>query len=114
VRIWADVQKKHAAHALTADLSLADLAEGNAFSGADALVVTGSSTGKPTSIDDVRSARAAELPVLVGSGVTPDNARELSTVASGLIVGSFLKRDGHWKNEVELERVRSIARAMKP
>ena len=31
VKIWADIQKKHASHAITADLSLADLARGHAF-----------------------------------------------------------------------------------
>ena len=41
VEVWADVQKKHAAHAMTADVSLEDLARGHAFNGADALVVTG-------------------------------------------------------------------------
>ena len=53
VSIWADVQKKHAAHALTADLSLQELAAGAVFCGADGLIITGSSTGMMTDPDNV-------------------------------------------------------------
>jgi uncharacterized protein len=113
VEVWADVQKKHAAHAVTADLSVADLARGAAFMRADALVVTGSSTGVATAIDDVIAARTAGKPVLVGSGVTPDNASELAAVADGLIVGSWLKEEGRWTNAVSLARVRQL-RALVP
>lgn len=108
VHVWADVQKKHAAHAVTDDLRLDELAQGHAFAGADALIVTGKATGRPTSIDDVRSAKSAGRPVLVGSGVTPDNAEALAAEADGLIVGSWLKRDGGWQNEVDPERVRRM------
>ncbi|MCA9539781.1 MAG: BtpA/SgcQ family protein, partial [Myxococcales bacterium] len=58
VSIWADVQKKHAAHAVTADLSMAELAKGAAFCVVDALVVTGVATGRPTALADVTAARA--------------------------------------------------------
>ncbi|GIV62128.1 MAG: hypothetical protein KatS3mg044_0994 [Rhodothermaceae bacterium] len=51
--VFADVKKKHAAHALTADLSLADLARGMALHRADAVVVTGTRTGEPPSPDDL-------------------------------------------------------------
>ena len=48
LQIWADIQKKHAAHAVTSDMSLEEIARGTAFCGADALIVTGTSTGSPT------------------------------------------------------------------
>ncbi len=112
IQIWADVQKKHAAHAITGDLSLADLAHGHAFSGADVLIVTGSRTGASTALDDVRAAKTAGLPVVVGSGVTPDDAAQLAKVADALIVGSWLKRDGDWRNEVDVERVRTLKAAL--
>ena len=112
VAIWADVQKKHAAHAVTADLSLGDLAQGAAFCGADALVVTGLSTGRPTAHQDVVAARRTGLPVAVGSGVTPENAGPLARDAQALIVGSWLKRDGVWRAPVDVERVRRVREAM--
>ena len=108
VEIWADVQKKHAAHALTGDLSLAELAQGHAFCGADRLIITGSSTGQPTSSADVQQARSAGLPVMVGSGVTPD----CIPPADGWIVGSWLKRGGDWRNPVDVDRVRRMRVAL--
>lgn len=112
VAIWADVQKKHAAHAITGDLTLEELAQGTAFCRADALVITGRSTGQPTSVDDVEAAQSAKLPVLVGSGVTPDTLAPLARIAQGLIVGSFLKEEGDWRRPVDIERVRAVRTAI--
>lgn len=111
VEIWADVQKKHSAHAVTGDLSLAELAHGTAFAGADVLIATGSSTGVPTDPADLRAMKAAGVPVAVGSGVTADNARSVR-FADALIVGSWLKEDGDWRRPVDLERVRALRRAL--
>jgi len=108
IAIWADVRKKHAAHAVTADLSLVDIAKGSAFCGADALIVTGSSTGEPTDARDVEAAREAGLPVVVGSGVTDQDAATLAPIADALIVGSWLKEGGDWRRPVELARVRRL------
>lgn len=113
VAIWADVQKKHAAHAVTADVSLEDLAKGAAFLGADVLVATGTHTGAPTAADDVRALRAAGLPVAVGSGVTPGDAAGLGAAADALIVGSFTKEDGDWRRPVDVARVRALRAALR-
>ena len=112
IQIWADVQKKHAAHAVTADLSVEELAHGYAFSGADVLIVTGARTGAATALDDVRAAKTAKLPVVVGSGVTPADAPELAKEADALIVGSWLKEDGDWRKGVDVDRVRTLKAAL--
>jgi uncharacterized protein len=114
IEVWADVQKKHAAHAITADLSLLDLARGASFCGADALIITGSSTGLPASAADAAAAAHAGLPIAIGSGITPDNALSFSAHAQALIVGTSLKRDGRWQNPVELDRVRALRHALSP
>ncbi len=113
VRIWADVRKKHAAHAATADLPLIDLARGTAFCGADALVITGAFTGAPTRPEDVQEARGAGLPVVVGSGVTPDDAPRWAELADAVIVGSALKRGGRWQEPVDPGRVAALAEALR-
>jgi membrane complex biogenesis BtpA family protein len=112
VAIWADVRKKHAAHAVTEDLSLAEVAQGTAFCGADALVITGVTTGAPTDRAHVIEARTAGLPVLVGSGVTDRDAADLAKVAQGLIVGSWIKHDGDWRQPVDRDRVRRLRDAI--
>lgn len=113
VAIWADIKKKHASHAVTADLGLADTARATAFCGADALVLTGMSTGEPTDPSHVREARVAGLPVAVGSGVTPADAGELAGIAQALIVGSHLKVGGDWRAPVDPRRVRAVRAAMR-
>lgn len=112
VAIWADVRKKHAAHAVTADLDMAAQAKGAAFCGADVLIVTGASTGEPTKPQEVWEARTADLPVAVGSGVSVRDAGLLARTAHALIVGTALKVDGDWRNPVDAKRVRAIREAM--
>ncbi|PKN55074.1 MAG: hypothetical protein CVU56_23245 [Deltaproteobacteria bacterium HGW-Deltaproteobacteria-14] len=113
VAFWADVKKKHAAHAVTADLSLADVARGTAFCGADALIVTGAETGRAAAPEDVVAAAEAGLPVAVGSGVSDMNAGVFAERADALIVGSWLKEDGDWRRPVDAARVRRVANAMR-
>ena len=113
VAFWADVKKKHAAHAVTADLSLADVARGTAFCGADALIVTGAETGRAAAPADVVAAAEAGLPVAVGSGITETNAGAFAERADALIVGSWLKEDGDWRRPVDPARVRRVADAMR-
>ncbi len=108
IAVWADVQKKHAAHAVTADLSLENLARGAEFCGADALIITGKETGHATDVSHVERAKAANLPVVVGSGVTPDNAGILAQVADALIVGSYFKEQGDWRRRVDRSRVEAV------
>jgi membrane complex biogenesis BtpA family protein len=113
IAILADIQKKHASHALTADLPISELAHAAEFFRADGLIVTGLATGRPASMSDLRAvADATPLPVLVGSGVTPATVADLAAVARALIVGSSIKRAGHWANDPDPARVREFTRAV--
>jgi membrane complex biogenesis BtpA family protein len=111
VRVFADIKKKHASHALTADVSLAETARAAEFFLADAVVVTGSATGEPAAAGDVRAAvDGGRLPVLVGSGLTPANLSQYAH-AHGFIVGSSVKRDGVWCNPLDPDAVRAMVAA---
>jgi len=112
VAILADIKKKHSAHAVTADVSLAETADAARFFLADGVIVTGTSTGKAASPRDTVEAAsgAGPLPVWVGSGTTPDNMREHPRVA-GFIVGSYIKQGGHWDAPLDLDRCRALAAA---
>lgn len=113
VAVLADVKKKHSSHAITADVDLAETARAAEFFGADGVVVTGTATGSATSADDVAVAkRAVGVPVLVGSGVTPERVEQYADQADGFIVGSYLKRDGHWANEPDPRRVEAMCKAV--
>ena len=106
VAVLADIKKKHASHAISADVDLADTARAAEFFGAEAVVVTGTATGRPTSPEEVRAVReAVRIPVVVGSGVTAENLADYWSVANAFIVGSYFKRDGIWSNPPDPERL---------
>ncbi|MHC5003054.1 MAG: BtpA/SgcQ family protein [Planctomycetota bacterium] len=113
VHILADVKKKHSAHALTADVDVAEMTKAADFFGADGVIVTGIATGQPIRLDDLGSARVAtQRPLIVGSGVTPDSVADLFAYADALVVGSWLKRDGHWYNPIDADRARAVVAAV--
>lgn len=114
IAVFCDIKKKHTAHAITSDTSLADHAHAAQFFGADGVIVTGNATGVATPISDLSAARkACTLPVLAGSGATASSVREVLAVADAVIVGSDLKHAGVWSNELDRSRVDAFVRAAK-
>ena len=106
VQVWADVKKKHASHALTADVSIGDTAAAAEFMRADAVIVTGSATGECPGERDIAEVRArCRLPLYLGSGITPENLGRYYAHADGFIVGSAFKADGRWSEAVDARRV---------
>ena len=104
--IFADIAVKHATP-LGSGIPIEELAEETFERGlADALIVTGTGTGKETSQDDVARVRRAlpSAPVLVGSGATVDDVGDIIAVADGAIVGTARKEDGVVTNPVDAER----------
>jgi predicted TIM-barrel enzyme len=111
VLVFADIKKKHSAHAITADVSVVATAKAAEFFLADGVIVTGVSTGEPASPEEVRDvAGAVGVPVLVGSGITPANLARYST-AHAFIVGSSVKKGGVWTNPLDADAVRAVADA---
>lgn len=109
VAVFADIKKKHASHALTADLSLGEVAGLLKLHRADGAIVTGRVTGEPPDPADLRAARAAtELPILIGSGLTAENLGDYFGLADGFIVGSHLKREGRWDRPADPGRVKAF------
>ncbi len=108
VRVFADVKKKHAAHAITADVDLVETARAAEFFLADGVIVTGTSTGRPADAAEVRAvSEAVDVPTLVGSGVTAQNIARFAS-ADAFIVGSSLKKDGLWSNPLDPARAQAL------
>ena len=106
VQVWADVKKKHSAHAITADVSLGTTAHTVEFMGADCVIVTGNVTGEAPIPADVKEAKShCHLPVILGSGISADNIAEFYNEADGFIVGSTFTVDGLWANTIDPSRV---------
>ena len=112
VKIFADSHVKHGSHAIVADRSIGELTRDLAFFDADAVIATGHRTGNSATLEEIDEVgSASSLPLMVGSGVTPGNIADILSRVDGVIVASSLKRDGHWWNEVQVERVKLLVGA---
>jgi hypothetical protein len=113
-QIFADVHVKHAVP--LGDWTLEDSARDTLERGlADALIISGVGTGLAADPGDVQRVREAcpSARILLGSGVTRENAREFLQHADGFIVGSSLKTGGRLSNPVDPKRVAALVRVMK-
>jgi len=113
VLIFADAGVKHATP--LADRGLATEARDLTERGlADAIIVSGDYTGEATRPEDIDLVRQhTHLPILVGSGATPDNLPHVYAKVDGLIVGSYFKKDGRADNLVEEARVKKFTDALR-
>lgn len=112
VRIFADLRVKHAAPMREADLGV-EVEELIGRAHADAVLVTGSTTGRAPTEDYVGAVRGASesAPVLIASGVDRENLAPLLAVADGLIVGTSMKVAGRTQADVDPKRVRALVTA---
>jgi membrane complex biogenesis BtpA family protein len=114
VRVFADIKKKHSAHAITADVDIVETAKAGEFFSVDGVIVSGVATGAPADAQEVAAvAGATWLPTLVGSGITAENIAAFPE-ADAFIVGSSIKRDGLWSNPIDPGRVREMVQAFRP
>jgi len=111
VRVFADIKKKHSAHAITSDVDIVETARAAEFFQADGVIVSGVSTGEPADAGEVEAVSGAvSIVTLIGSGITPENMGRYAS-ADAFIVGSSVKKDGQWANPLEEKRVVAVVRA---
>ena len=112
VKVFADIKKKHATHAITADIDIAACARAAEFFLADGVIVTGTETGAAVDEAELNAVRAAStLPVLTGSGATPQSVARLLSNADAVIVGSYVKEGGRWEHDVCRNRAAEFVNA---
>lgn len=115
IRVFADSHVKHGSHAIVADRSVTELTRDLAFFDADAVIATGQRTGDSADLAEIETVRdATHLPVLVGSGVSPDNIVPILQRVDAVIVASSLKQGGVWWNPVDAARVAALVAAAQP
>lgn len=113
VLILADINVKHASPLVVPDIAqwTEDLTKRGL---ADALIVTGSGTGKSIASQELHHVKAhTDLPVLIGSGMQPDALPEARKYADGAIVGSYFKKDGEARNPVDQSRVQHFMKVLR-
>lgn len=112
VQLFADLQVKYSTPA-DGPKPLAQSAREAAAAGADAVIVTSHATGIGPRPEDLVAARAGGVPVLIGSGLAPDNARALAPLADGYIVGTSLRSGRTWRDRVVTAQVEALREAMR-
>jgi membrane complex biogenesis BtpA family protein len=72
---------------------------------ADKIVLTGLRTGEPPDVPYVKIVKKhSPIPVVIGSGISVENADLYLDLADGFIVGSFIKKNGIAGNPLDPER----------
>ena len=111
VRIYADVNVKHGKPLVERDI--VDVAKECIERGmAEAIILTGSRTGKVVELNDILKLRKAKLgkPIVVGSGINLNNIAKYWSIADGFIVGTYFRVNGDLSKPIDRERVNKLMR----
>ena len=109
IKILADVAVKHSCSLADRPLEeeVHDLTQ---RAGADAVIVSGSATGRSVDLKQLGAIKTAacETPVLVGSGVTAKSIASLKPYSDGFIIGTAFKNNGITTNPIDPNRVTEL------
>ena len=114
IAVFTDIKKKHSSHALTQDLDIAEMAHAAEFFLSDGLIITGIHTGSAADTREIIQVKqSVDLPVLIGSGINSDNVSDFLSIADGLIIGSYFKKDNYWENDIDPGKVKQLMKKVK-
>jgi uncharacterized protein len=82
---------------------------------AEAIVVTGAGTGKETPIQKIKKFREiiGDHPLVIGAGLTTNNAYEQLCISNGAIVGTFFKEHNNTRESINIKKVRDFMAVVK-
>ncbi|HTL59934.1 MAG TPA: BtpA/SgcQ family protein [Candidatus Limnocylindrales bacterium] len=125
-QVYVDLHKKHTLFMPGLD-SLEPWLQNILFQKIEGAIITGKATGDPAAEADLGQARAAiesvkkqtastmgkpwAPPLIVGSGVSPDNIGMCKRYADAVIVGSAIKEGGYWECALDERRLQSLIEA---
>lgn len=121
--VYVDLRKKHTVFPPGLD-QLAFWMENLVFQKVEGAILTGSATGMPVSGEELHNLRQAidsfasqsssfpwKIKLLIGSGVSLENLAFCRHYADTVIVGSSLKQNGYWENDLDEERLNQFMKA---
>lgn len=109
IQLLCDVNVKHGSHYIVHDRTVNELALDAQEQGADAVIITGFSTGiAPTKEKITEAGKNIHVPVYLGSGISPENVCDLLSAADGAIVGSTFKTNGNMKEMVDYRKAKEF------
>lgn len=109
ILIFTDIKKKHSSHSITSDVDIVETAKAAQFYLSDGIIITGSLTGYEADIDEVKKVKdKIKVPAIIGSGIATENIDKYLPIADAFIVGSSLKKEGSWMNEIDVDSVKTL------
>ena len=116
ISVLADVHVKHARQLSSDDIALA-VEETALRAMADAVIVTGSTTGRAVDLGQLKLARDVakkhSIKLYAGSGCTAANISKIKPLVYGVIVGSAIRKGGMAGAPLDHAALRAFARAFK-
>lgn len=116
VAILADVHVKHGRSLSSDSLSLA-IEETGLRAGADGVILSGATTGRPVSDEDLETAQGAalalDIPLYIGSGVDAASLTRYLGKVDGVFIGTALKRNGQAGETLDRVRARNFMKVCK-
>lgn len=112
IKIFADVQVKYATM-VNKNKTISTSVKQAIKDCADGVIISGTISGNQPVADDIKEAKKAakgKVPVLIGSGFSEKNAKELMKYADWAIVGNSVKTDG----VVDAKKVAKLMKLVKP
>lgn len=109
ILVFADIQVKHAK--MLSKKSIQKSTRQALRVGADAVIVTGSWTGQAPDVRKLGKVKkaSANKPVLIGSGLMPENTKKLLSVADGALIGTAI-RDG---SRIDFPKAKKLIKQVK-
>jgi len=111
VDVFGDVMVKHAFPIGPMDIVTA-ARDTVSRGGADVLVVSGTETGAPIDVEDLKKVKSAlpDVPLASGSGVTLENLPQMAAWLDLIVVGTYFKQEGRVELPVDARRVAAFMR----
>lgn len=114
IKVFTDIKKKHSSHSITSDTDIIETAKAAEFFLSDGVIITGSSTGKEPSFEEIKNVKEhTNIPVLAGSGITNKNFDKYFQFCDAMIIGSHFKADGNWMNTLDKKQIKEFLRKIK-
>lgn len=110
IKIFADVMVKHA-YPMGPIYAIEDVAKETIYRGlADALIVSGVATGSSADIKDIERVKSAlpDVPLLIGSGLNNQNAKDFLSIADGAIVATSIKRNEGLNSYIDITKAEKL------
>jgi len=109
IAVFTDIKKKHSSHTLTSDVNIVETAHAAEFFLSDGIILTGGTTGSEANTFEIKLVnKQTTIPVIIGSGLTMENVANYLPISDAMIVGSYFKKEGFWKNELDPKRIKEF------